>query len=111
MSKQKKISKTETLELGTRLKRIAAEIRNRQFSALKELRNTAYLTVDLTKVGTDYSKPPFRCQVTNKDTKDNDEFVLGTMDKQDKKFRIRTQVLNKDEESEELNVRVNHHHR
>jgi hypothetical protein len=106
-SKQKNhASKTEIDELGARLKRAAAEIRNRQFCAIKELRNTADLTVDLTKVGKDYSKPPLLCRTPDKYAKDNEYFILNTMDRQDKKFRIRIVALDKNEETEEINVRV-----
>jgi hypothetical protein len=111
-SKQAQLSETENKELKelrARLKRIAAEIRNRQFSALKELRNSAHFTIDLKEVGEDYNKRPFVCVIPGRRTEKDDEYiVLSPMEKQgnEPKFRIRTQVLDKNEETEELNVRV-----
>jgi hypothetical protein len=95
-------------ELKARLKSVAAETRKRQFSALKERGNAAYFTVDLKKVGNDYEKPPLTCLISEKDGYKDEYLILSPLEKQGdrKKFRIRTQVLSKNEETEELNVRV-----
>jgi hypothetical protein len=99
------ISEKERKDLRARLKRVAAEIRNRQFSALKELQNSAHFTIDLERVGEDYSKPPYVCVIPNKQTGKNDEYIVLSPSNKTK-FSIRTQVLDKDEDTEELNVRV-----
>ena len=72
-SKRGKIAKGESSSLQVRLKRLGAEVRNRQFAAIKELQNTAYFTVNLADVGVNYSKPPVTCRIPNKNTGHNDE--------------------------------------
>ena len=102
------ISGEERDELRARLKRVAAEIRNRQFSALTELRNSAHFRIDLSKVSKDYSAPPSVCEIHDKKTGTRDEYaVLSGVEKDtSKKFHVRTLVLAKNETTEELNVRV-----
>jgi hypothetical protein len=101
-------SKDRQAELRARLKRIAAEIRNRQFSALVELANSAHFTIDLSKVTKDYSEPPLVCEIHDKKTGTKDEYVVLSGVEKDKlrKFHIRTLVLAKNETTEEINVRI-----
>lgn len=99
----------ENEEMKARLKSVAEEIRKRQFSVLARGENTVHFTVDLTKVLENYREPlvlflPSKGAGGGEGGKS--EYVrLRVEEKKEPKF-VRTQVLRKNEKTEELEVRL-----
>ncbi|MBI4965696.1 MAG: hypothetical protein HY913_20630 [Desulfomonile tiedjei] len=99
-------------QLKARLKSVAEEIRKRQFSVLEQGGNTADFTVDLTQVqdvNEGYGQP-LVLSLEGKSAADGESptseyLMLGIGEKKERKF-VRTQVLRKNEKTEELEVRL-----